>query len=237
MVKPMGLDPSMSVLDLSAGLGGGARLVAQTFGVWVTGMESSKNLTELANEASEKAGMTKKAPIESCDLENLDLDGRSFDCIYARELFYTVKHKSDLFRTLCEALKTDAELAFTDFVLAKKDGKTDAIKRWIEGEPIEPHPWSLEDAMEILNELNLDVRVNENITDIYRTLVVEGLETIVKHVKKGGRVSADVAPAMLEEAELWGRRVEAFDSGDLKVYRFLARKPDMGQKGIISMSD
>lgn len=237
MVKPMGLDPSMSVLDLSAGLGGGARLVAQTFGVWVTGLESSANLTELGKRQSKRAGMSKKAPIEECDLENLDLTGRSYDCIYAREIFFTVRHKVDLLQSLFDALKTDAELAFTDFVLRQPDKKSEAIKSWIEGEPVKPHPWSIEEMMEALRDLHLDVRVNEDITEAYRALVVKGLEELIDRRKRRGRVRAKFAPAMLEEAELWARRVEAFDSGDLKVYRFLARKLEMGGKGIKAMSD
>src|SRR5947207_639404 len=36
LVKPFGLTPAMSTLDLSAGLGGPARAIAQTFGTYVT---------------------------------------------------------------------------------------------------------------------------------------------------------------------------------------------------------
>lgn len=237
MVKPMGLDPSKSVLDLSAGLGGGMRLVSQTFGAWVTGLEQSPNLAKLGQKKSIIAGMSKRASVEACDLENLELSDGTYDCIYARELFFTVKRKADLFQALFDALKVDGELAFTDFVLAEPDSETEAIRKWIAGEPVEPHPWSIEEAMEAMGELRLDVRVNEDITEDYRALVVKGLEDLIHRRKSRGPFEAKFAPAMLEEAELWARRVDAIDSGDVRVYRFLARRPEMGQEGLKSMSD
>src|SRR5437870_381519 len=39
LVKPFGLDPSKSMMEFGAGLGGGARTVAHEYGVWVTGYE------------------------------------------------------------------------------------------------------------------------------------------------------------------------------------------------------
>src|SRR5262245_57107937 len=39
LVKPFALDPSMTVMDFGAGLGGGTRAVSNEFGVWVYGFE------------------------------------------------------------------------------------------------------------------------------------------------------------------------------------------------------
>lgn len=236
MVKPMGLDPSKSILDLSAGLGESSRLVAQTFGTWVTGMEASPTLAAQGNQKSVMAGLSKKAPVKQYDPETLDLDGNTFDCIFAREAFFTVKAKAQLIETLVGALKTHGELAFTDLLLRESDLKSDAIKKWKKGESVEPHPWSIDEALEALRSHHLDVRVNEDITESYRALVVKGLERLISTNRRRKRVDEQLGETLMAEAELWARRIEAFDSGDLRVYRFLARKLELGND-IKGMSD
>lgn len=236
MVKPMGLDPSMSILDLSAGLGESSRLVAQTFGTWVTGMEASPTLAAQGNEKSVMAGLSKKAPVKQYDPETLDLDGGTFDCIFAREAFFTVKAKAQLIETLVGGLKTHGELAFTDILLRESDLKSAAIEKWRKGEPVEPHLWSVDEMLEALRGHHLDVRVNEDITESYRALVVKGLEDLIASHRRRKRVEEQMGEALIAEAELWARRIEAFDSGDLRVYRFLARKPELGSD-IKGMSD
>lgn len=236
MVKPMGLDPSKSILDLSAGLGESSRLVAQTFGTWVTGMEASPTLAAQGNQKSVMAGLSKKAPVKQYDPETLDLDGGTFDCIFAREAFFTVKAKAQLIETLVGALKTHGELAFTDLLLRESDLKSDAIKKWKKGESVEPHPWSVDEMLEALRSHHLDVRVNEDITESYRALVVKGLEQLISTNRRRKRVDEQLGETLMAEAELWARRIEAFDSGDLRVYRFLARKLELGND-IKGMSD
>ena len=39
LVKPLGLNPKMSLLDFGAGIGGPARAISKEFGVWITGLE------------------------------------------------------------------------------------------------------------------------------------------------------------------------------------------------------
>lgn len=236
MVKPMGLDPSKSILDLSAGLGESSRLVAQTFGTWVTGMEASPTLAAQGNQKSVMAGLSKKAPVKQYDPETLDLDGGTFDCIFAREAFFTVKAKAQLIETLVAGLKTHGELAFTDLLLRESDLKSDAIKKWKKGEPVTPYPWSIDEVLEALRSHHLDVRVNEDITDSYRALVVKGLEQLISTNRRRKRVDEQLGETLMAEAELWARRIEAFDSGDLRVYRFLARKLELGND-IKGMSD
>jgi cyclopropane fatty-acyl-phospholipid synthase-like methyltransferase len=236
MVKPMGLDPSKSILDLSAGLGESSRLVAQTFGTWVTGMEASPTLASQANEKSVMAGLSKKAPVKQYDPETLDLDGDSFDCIFAREAFFTVKAKAQLIETLVKALKTHGELAFTDLLLRAPELKSETLQRWRKGEPVMPYPWSVDEVVEALHGHHLDVRVNEDITETYRARVVKALEDLIASTRRRKGVKAQLGETLIAEAEMWARRVEAFDSGDLRVYRFLARKPELGND-IKGMSD
>ena len=46
LVKSLGLTPAMSELDLGAGLGGAGRVMAQSFGCWVTSLEVNPDLAK-----------------------------------------------------------------------------------------------------------------------------------------------------------------------------------------------
>jgi len=237
MVKPVGLDPSMSVLDLSAGMGATARLFAKSMGAWVTGMEPSKTLAEQGMEKSVMAGLSKKAPIKSYDPEELTLPERAYDCIFAREAFFTVKQKARLFKVVTAALKSKGELVFTEFMLRSPGLETEAIRRWTEGEPVPVQPWALDEVLEELRKHRLDIRVTEDITTDYRNLIVRALEALIERHRTMSRVDHEIGQHLLAEAELWTRRVEAFDSGDLRVYRIFARMPVLDGGGPRTMSN
>ncbi len=114
MVKLFGLDPAMSVLDLGAGLGGGARTMADGFGVWVNGLEADAQLAEAGMAVSTKAGLAKRAPIQTFDPENLDGKPKSVDCVFSKEFLYRVKDKAGLLRTIESLLKSRGQILFTD---------------------------------------------------------------------------------------------------------------------------
>jgi hypothetical protein len=124
---------------------------------------------------------------------------------------------------LISALKTGGELVFTDYVLRATGLATSGVQDWLAGEPVTPHPWSVDQMITQLRALHLDVRVTEDYSKQFRDLIVGRLELLVtKNELVGG--DSGQAEQLLHEVELWGRRVKALDSGDIKVYRVYARK-------------
>jgi SAM-dependent methyltransferase len=235
-LKPLGLTSAKAVLDISAGLGNAARQIAATYGPWVSGFESSACLAAQGMARSVEAGVAKKVPIAHVDLEDMQEPEKTFDCVYGREPFYTVKNKQALLETLVQALKPGGELVFTDYMLRASDFKSAPLAEWMAGEPVTPHPWTLEEQLTVLRELRLDVRVTEDFTKQFRDLIVRRLEQLVT---KNELVVADPAQAeqLLHEVELWGRRVKALDSGDVQVYRIYARKTGNADGKIRVMSN
>lgn len=71
LIKPLGLNPAMTVLELGCGLGGATRCMAAT-GCWVTGLEASPFLAEQGMLRSTKAGLAKQAPVQVYDPERLN---------------------------------------------------------------------------------------------------------------------------------------------------------------------
>ena len=92
-------------------------------------------------------------------------------------------------------------------------------------EPITPHPWTVDDYKQALGELHLDVRVIENHTKDFHKMVTQAWADYIRRLEAQG-VAPDDAPALVDEVELWTRRIQAIESGDLRVYRFHALKKD-----------
>ena len=67
LAKPLGLSAASSLLLVGAGSGGAPRCIAAEFGVWVTGYEANPRLVALANERSQRAGLGRRAQVESWD--------------------------------------------------------------------------------------------------------------------------------------------------------------------------
>ena len=227
LVKPFGLNPAMSLLELGAGMGGASRAMAKAFGVWVTGMEAEGRLVEEGMALSEKAGLEKKSPIIQYDPHEFQLKARSYDCIFSKESFFTNKDKTRLIQTVELGMKDNGQLLFTDFMIAPGGSQKAEYKEWAEGEPVSPDPWSLEEYVEQLTSCKLDVRIKEDITESYCSQIVRAWADYLSD-KKNSTVDPLVANALVEEVELWTRRVQAFESGALTVCRIYAQKKTGG---------
>src|SRR3546814_19255546 len=67
LVKPLALNPAHTVIDVGAGLGGATRLIAEKFDIWITGLESDREVADKGMELSTMAGLAKRAPIHHFD--------------------------------------------------------------------------------------------------------------------------------------------------------------------------
>lgn len=223
LVKPLGLNPAMSMLEIGAGLGGMARLMAEHFGVWVTGVESNREFAEAGMELSTKAGLAKKSPIEVFDPENFEAKSSAYDYVFSKEQLFTVTDKMRLLKMIESSLKNRGQILFTDYVLAKKNGVTAGIKAWMEAESLKDPPWSVSDYETALVANRFDVRITDDITDRLRTQVTRTWSELMV-AAHGGNGQVQLSSGLLAQAELWTRRVKAMESGDLRVYRFHALK-------------
>lgn len=225
MIKFFGLDPAMSVLDLGAGLGGATRTMCESFGVWVNGFETDKALAEAAHALSHKAGLAKRASIAAFDPETFTQKAKSADCVFSKEFMYTVKEKKELLTTIEMIMKSRGQLLFTDYMVAEPHLRSKSIEAWMDSEPNGAHPWAETDYRQVLEDLHLDIRVVQDITESFQKMVTSSWAAFVRRVQSGG-VSPELFPAMGDEVELWARRMQAIESGDLKVCRIHALKRD-----------
>lgn len=226
IVKPVGLTPAMSMLDISAGLGGAARVIAQAYGTYVTGLERSPERAKRGMEMSTVANLAKRAAISQYNPENIELRPNSFDCVLARAATYTVVEKERLLRVVFQGLKQRGQLLLNEFVVDPALADRPELAAWIKRESHPPQLWTIEQYNDCMTSLGFDIRVVEDISKAYQSLIVAGWARMLDQINLKQMVKSHKL-SIIDEAELWTLRLAALQSGALKVYRIiaLANKP------------
>jgi cyclopropane fatty-acyl-phospholipid synthase-like methyltransferase len=223
LVKPFALDPSMTVMDFGAGLGGGTRAVSGEFGVWVNGFEPDPVLAAGGQELSARKG-AKKAEVKPCTMQDFQPKSASYDCIYSSEALYTVPEKEKLLTTCERALKARGQIALTDFVRTPGTDSDDprlADFATPTGKP--GHFWSGEEYVAKMKALKFDIRVDEDLTENYRAAIIEAWVNFTQDAV-GAAYARSHPDHLVSEVSLWTKRVAALDSGALQLRRYYAIK-------------
>jgi cyclopropane fatty-acyl-phospholipid synthase-like methyltransferase len=223
LVKPLGLNPAMTILEAGCGMGGAARVMSESFGVWVSAMDPRPELVKAGMRRSEAAGLAKKAQLSTFDPEVCEPKARTYDCIVSLGFLYRVRNKTRLLEQFDTALKAKGQILIVDYVLAKPGQEPEELTAWTEGEPWEVSPWSVAQYTRALTERGLEVRITEDITDTVRQQIVN---CWADHMAAVGQEAGDprTADTLVNEVELWTRRVQALQSGALGICRLYARK-------------
>jgi cyclopropane fatty-acyl-phospholipid synthase-like methyltransferase len=221
LVTPLAVDSSMSLLDLSAGLGGSSRHVAKLFDVYVTALERVHELAERGQLMSHAAGLGKRVPIRRFDPETVELRQRSFDAVFAQFLMATVIGKERLIREVHRSLKARGQFAFVDFVVkddAVEESKLQGLRHPAEGGLI---LWRMPQYVDCLNNAGFDCRTIEDQTAAFRAHVLRGWRDVLKDDEWRTRPRRELV-ALFEEAELWFRYLAAMEAGLIRVARIHA---------------
>lgn len=225
LAKPLSLGPSVSLVDLSAMLGGGTRALVDAFGVWVTGLEGDADLADEGNQRSRQRDMEKKAPIRWYEPARVELKAGSFDRVLARDLMFLMpdREKEQLLESVHRGLKEKGHLLFTDLVLKDDGPASDLVQNWGRRELQTPHPWSIDRLMAKLVALDFDVRICEDETDHYRGFILQAFADLVSKLENRS-IPRNIQRKVFEEAERWAARMTALDKGGLRSYRVHAFK-------------
>ena len=228
LVNVANLKPDMSILDLSAGLGGAARLLSERFGLWISAFDISPELAQIGMEQSKMAGMTKKVPVDFFDPAKPEWAEKKFDFIFARESFFQIPKKEGTLLAMAKSLKPEGQCLTTDLVLREKDLKSKAVDEWIASEPQPVHLWTVARYRELFEKLNLPTSLSpHDLTQDYCALIVNAwrkAQAKIANGQKSGKFDTETLECLAKEADRWAKRTAALQSGDLQVYRFYSDK-------------
>jgi cyclopropane fatty-acyl-phospholipid synthase-like methyltransferase len=211
LVQPLGLHSHKTMLDLSAGLGGPMRYLADTYDTQMIGFERDDEFAHVGNKMSLASGNGRNAPIQHYEPANFLCDKKA-DAIMAREIFYTCTDKDAFLVRLAAVLKPNAHLILTDFTSEVDHLERPEVASWIDSEPHRAHLISTLEQSQILTKHNFDVRVSANISKDYSRMITQGLARLLKHLE-GKRLSPHAKALVGDEVDFWTRRIAALDAG------------------------
>lgn len=218
LVKPFGLTPAMSMLDLSAGLGGPARAIARAFGTYVTGLERSPERAKRGMTMSVAANLGKRATVAQYNPETIELRPNSFDCILGRGATYSVVEKERMLRVIFQGLKQRGQLLLNEFTVNAAASDRPELAAWMARESYPPALWTIQQYSDCLTSLGFDIRVVEDVTTHYRKMIIAGWARLLNEVDLKAMARSHLR-TVVNEAELWTLRIAALESGALQVYR------------------
>lgn len=222
---PTSLKDNAATCDLSAGLGGGTRLMHAKLGLWVDAFEADPELAEQAQEISNRLGLARRVPIRTYDQAMLDFSGKRYDGFLLREVLFQFPSIRTALDAVNAALKDGGHVVFTDFAFATDAKREEPVAReWVEKDPMAAGPFSLKQYKQTLQNLGWETRIFEDDTDQYRKMVLAGWANLLGGIDKT-ELTRGFVDAMLMEAEIWLLRMKAMDSGALKLLRVHAIKP------------
>lgn len=229
--KLLALSPEMSMLQIGAGLGGPARVLADRFGVWITGYEASESLVDKGNKLSKMSGMEKKAALEYYDPENVESFGRKFDRALSKEALFAIQDKNNIIANIEDKLKPGGLFLMTEYVINSDAvlGK-DMYKEWVVGERMHPYPVLPDELVSMVKGNRLQVRVSEDISMQYVDMINQawsGADEVAAKLARQDDGTQKIQ-TLMREAEFWTRRKKLLETGDLKMWRIVANKKSSG---------
>jgi cyclopropane fatty-acyl-phospholipid synthase-like methyltransferase len=227
LAKPMGLSAASSLLLLGTGSGGPTRSIAANLGVWVSGFEANPRLASLANERSVRAGLGRRAQVETWDPLAPKFPPHYYHHGVALEPLRGARPEPTL-AAISLALKPGGQLVLVELVAdAKLDANDPMTTTWARLDHRPPDVPSELTITRVLGRLGFDVRIVEDISGRHMRQSVAGWRTAV-------RAMEDTRPALHElalvvrEAELWLARFRLMRAGRLRLVRWHA----IGRGGI-----
>lgn len=230
MCKLLTMNSEMSAIVIGAGLGGPARVLAEEFGVWITGYELSKDLAEQGMQMSTDAGLASKAIIRHLDPEQKDPFDRQFDRAFSKEALYCFPDKEKILKDTYDTLKDSALFLITDYTLSDISAlENPDVQKWLKQEATQPYPVTADNMKKYLKGAGFTIRVNEDVSNEYVELIEHSWSkaaTVAHHLSEKGEEGTAAIKSLMEEAEHWALRAKILKEGHVHVWRFLANKPN-----------
>ncbi len=131
LLDQLTLQPSARVLDIGCGVGGTARLLAERFGVEVTGVDLTADYVHVARRLTELVGL--KASFEVASALELPFDDGAFDVATMFHVGMNIEDKATLMQEASRVLAPGGTFALFD-VMKLGDGALTFPFPWAESE-------------------------------------------------------------------------------------------------------
>lgn len=220
---PLGLSAASSLLALGVGPGGAAQTLATDLGVWVAGFESDPVLAEIAAQRIQRAGaaLAKRAEVKTWDRHAPVFRSKFYHHALLLDAIRDGVPERVLF-AVEQALKPHGHVVIVETVTETPlDPADPAIAAWSRLEGRVAALPSAEAISRTLGRLGYDIRIEEDVSARHMKLAVLGWKAMLRGIKdmKSDRARA---AGIVQEAELWTRRIRLMHEGRIRMMRWHA---------------
>jgi ubiquinone/menaquinone biosynthesis C-methylase UbiE len=222
LANPFFLNPEKTALDLSAGLGGHDRALAEHYKTYIHGLERNKELVEAGQKLSRASKFGSHCTLTHYNPEKFVFD-KKVDAVICRELFYTIANKSDFISKIADLVKSRGHLLITDFTCDDPGYATSPVlQNWVKVHPYQVELLSISETAQLMENHGFDVRISEDKTNQYRDEILSGLVRLIKFLK-GKKITPQLRKLVIKEIDYWENVMDALND-KVRNTRFYAIK-------------
>ncbi len=223
LAKPLGLQSSHSLLHIGAGLGGTARAVTTASGAWVSAYEQNPDLAAAGEAISKKAKLEKKAEVKPFDAAKPMFRPNYYHHALVQEALWSVADKDAMVAALVRAVKQAGQVVITDLTVGDQPLEPDdpSLLAWSRLDRSPAYLIGAKEETVLLARHGLDIRIAEEISARHVSQAVAGWRAVLEIIHEQ-KPSLQQATTIVQEAELWLRRLALIRKGRLKLMRWHA---------------
>jgi cyclopropane fatty-acyl-phospholipid synthase-like methyltransferase len=222
LARPMGLSAASSLLLLGAGAGGPAWLLAEQFEAWVTGYEADPALAALAGRRLEHSS-DKRATVQTWNPAAPLFRHQGFHHAMSLDAVRDARVE-EVIGAIVLAVRPGGQIVLLETVADKSFDPSDpAVTEWCRLDHREPKLPTRAGIDRIFQRLGCDVNVTEDVSARHVQVAIKGWQRLVGELAQK-RPDAARAALVVNEAELWLRRLRLVQAGSLRLARWHASR-------------
>lgn len=188
LIEALDIRKRMKVLDVGAGIGGPARVVATACGASVTALDLTPALCEANRELNRLVGLSRRITVVEGNATELPFEDGAFDRVLTVHASMNVERKRTMYREILRVLKPGGRFGFYDIVAG------------VAGHPDYPVPWATTQTSSHLESPSVMRALAEEVG--FRTVQVRDLtnetrnQTLVQEAAAAARKAAGEPPPL-----------------------------------------
>jgi phosphoethanolamine N-methyltransferase len=218
-VKMLNLQPGEHILDVGAGIGGGDFYMAQTYNVFVTGIDLSSNMISIALEKANTFN-DPRVQFEVCDATKRNFDANTFDVVYSRDTILHIDDKRSLFASFLKWLKPGGRLLISDYCCTSGEW-SERYKKYVAQRGY--NLLSVDGYGKVLEDVGFTKVRAEDKTDLFVCMLKKELQRIDDIRDEFIKEFSETDHKELVDG--WNSKIERCAAGDQKWGLFYAEKP------------
>ncbi len=220
LIKPLGLTAGNTLVQLGGDMGLTGRAAVAQFDCYARVLEQDKDLVEAGKKILFAKGEDKKVELIAYDPLTYDYPKNSTDHLFAKQAFWPYKEKAELLSKAAAMVRPGGQFLLTDYMLGE-GASADDLGALASGASSHENLWTPAAYETLLGKLKLDVRINEDVTERFQSLIAAAWSDFAQP-QKIDPFGPKTKSLLLDLAETWVGRSCAMAEGKLRIHRILA---------------